>query len=428
VAIAVCGMLDEREVGLRLIQEQIEKRGHQAVVIDFSIGTGAIQPSLQADITCDEVALAGEISRDDIRAGLSTARDKITAAMARGLASKFTDLHRAAALHGVIAVGGMTGTLICLPAMKVLPFGLPKLLVSSAAALPRYADYYAQYFSLNDITVMHSVVDTVGMNAMLRKLLVNAAGAICGMVESHEASVEGAKPTIAITEYGFAEKCAHYVREQLEHEFDLVSFHAQGLGDMAVEHQVGQRMFDGLIDLVPSAIGEYVLGGNRPSGPDRLENAGLAGIPYVLAPCGFDILSSGPIARKDSGDPLWVSRKLAERKMFLQDSQRVQVRTSADEMRLVAVVVAEKLNKHPNRRLVKFLVPTRGFSTLGAAGGPLHEPETDRAFVEELKKRFDPEIEVIEVDTHLNTPAFASAVVQAFREVFALRDSADSRA
>jgi uncharacterized protein (UPF0261 family) len=421
VAIAVCGMLDEREGGLRLIQEQIERRGHKAIVIDFSIGTGAIQPSLQADITCDEVALAGGTSRDEISAGLSTARDKITAAMARGLASQFADLHRAGALQGVIAVSGMTGTLICLPAMKGLPFGLPKVLVSSAAALPRYADYYAQYFSLNDITVMHSVVDTVGMNAMLRNLLVNGAGAICGMVESHEAPIKGARPAIAITEYGFAEKCAHYVREQLEHEFDLVSFHAQGLGDMAVEHQVGQGLFDGLIDLVPSAIGEYVLGGNRPSGPDRLENAGLAGIPYVLAPCGFDILSSGPIARKDNGDPLWVSRKLAERKMFLQDSQRVQVRTSADEMRLVAGTVAEKLNKHPNRKLVKFLVPTRGFSTLGAAGGPLHEPETDRAFVEELKKRFDPEIQVIEVDTHLNTPEFARAVVQAFREVFDLR-------
>src|SRR4029453_19605325 len=102
------------------------------------------------------------------------------------------------------------------------------------------------------------------------------------------------------------------------------------------------------------------LGGNRPSGPDRLENAVRRGIPYVLAPCGFDILSSGPIARKDSGDPLWTSRRLAERKMFLQDSQRVQVRTRADEMRLVARTVADKLNKHPNRPRVKFLVPPPG--------------------------------------------------------------------
>jgi uncharacterized protein (UPF0261 family) len=419
VAIAVCGMLDERDVGLELIRSVIEKRGHKAIVIDFSIGTGGIQPSLIADVTCDELARAGGMSRDEIRAVLSSKRDKVTAAMAEGLAATLGDLHRTGTLQGVIAVAGMTGTLIVLPALKGLPFGLPKVLVSSATALPRYADYYAQYFSLNDVTVMHSVVDTVGMNAMLRTLLLNGAGAVCGMVESYEAPDNATKPAVAITEYGFAEQCAHYVREQLEHEFDLVSFHAQGLGDMAVEHQVGQGRFAGLIDLVPSAIGEYMLGGNRPSGPDRLENAVRAGIPYVLAPCGFDILSAGPIARKDNGDPLWVSRKLAERKMFLQDSQRVQVRTSADEMRLVAREVAKRLNAHPNRRLVKFLVPTRGFSVPGSPGGPLHEPDTDRAFVDELKAHLHPDIQVIEMDTHLNSPEFAAAVVGAFREVFA---------
>src|SRR5262245_38583253 len=416
-------MMDERDVGLKLIKEHIEKRGHQAIVIDFSIGTGAIEPSFAADITCDELSVAGGMTRDEVRAGFTKQRDAVTAAMAKGLAVKLTELHQRGSLQGVIAVAGMTGTLITLPALKELPFGLPKVLVSSATALPRYADYYAKYFSLADITVMHSVIDTVGTNAMLRTLLRNSAGAVCGMVEGYEApeKTKDAKPAVAITEYGFAEQCAHLVREALEHEFDLVSFHAQGLGDMAVEHQVGQGRFDGLIDLVPSAIGEYILGGNRPSGPDRLENAVRRGIPYVLAPCGFDILSSGPIARKDSGDPLWTSRKLAERKMFLQDSQRVQVRTSAAEMREVAKVVAERLNKHPHRKLVKFLVPTQGFSVPGAPGGPLHEPETDKAFVEELKRHLHPEIQMIELDTHLNTPEFANTVVRAFRDVFALR-------
>jgi uncharacterized protein (UPF0261 family) len=421
VAIAVCGMMDERDTGLKLIKDHIQGRGHQALVLDFSIGTGAIVPSFAADITCDDLSAAGGMSREQVRAGFTKHRDQVTGAMAQGLAVKLSELHQSGTLQGVIAVAGMTGTLIALPALKHLPFGMPKVLISSATALPRYADYYAQYFSLNDITVMHSVIDTVGMNAMLRTLLVNGAGAVCGMVESYQPPAKDSRPAVAITEYGFAEQCAHLVREQLEHDFDLVSFHAQGLGDMAVEHQVGQGRFAAVIDLVPSAIGEYLLGGNRPSGPDRLENAVRAGIPYVLAPCGFDILSSGPIARKDNGDPLWVSRKLAERKMFLQDSQRVQVRTSADEMRQVARTVAERLNKHPARRLVKFLVPTQGFSVPGAPGGPLHEPETDKAFVDELKRQFDPEIEVIELDTHLNTPAFADAVVRAFRDVFALQ-------
>jgi uncharacterized protein (UPF0261 family) len=418
MAIAVCGMLDEREDGLRLIKEQIEKRGHRAIVLDFSIGTGGIEPSFTPDVTCDELARAGGSSREEIRATLSTERDKVTSAISRGLVAKFAELHKAGELQGVLAVGGMTGTLIALPAMKSLPFGLPKVLISSAAALPRYADYYAQYFSLNDITVMHSVVDTVGMNAMLRTLLLNGAGAVCGMVESYEPPVTKNKPTIAITEYGFSEQCAHYVREQLEDQFDLVSFHAQGVGDMAVEHLVAQGGFEGFIDLVPSALGEYILGGNRPSGPERLDSAGIARIPYVLAPCGFDILSCGPIARKDNGDPLWAKLKIAERKMFLQDAQRVQVRTNAEEMKIFAGAVAEKLNRYPNKKIVKFLVPMRGFSVLGREGGPLHEPETDRVFAEELKKRLDPEIQVIEVDAYLNTPEFSAAVVRAFKDAY----------
>ena len=192
--------MDERDIGLKLIKDHIEQRQHKAIVIDFSIGTGAIEPSFDADIPSDDVALAGGMSRDQIRAGFTSERDRVTAAMALGLATKLSELHKAGSLQGVIAVAGMTGTLITLPALKGLPFGMPKVLISSATALPRYADYYAQYFSLNDITVMHSVIDTVGMNAMLRTLLLNGAGAVCGMIEGYEAPVTETKPAIAITE------------------------------------------------------------------------------------------------------------------------------------------------------------------------------------------------------------------------------------
>lgn len=419
MAIAVCAMLDEREDGVRILKEKIEARGHQALIIDFSIGTGGITTSMPADITCDELARAGGLDIDTVRASLRKEREKATSAMARGLAIKAGELHAAGKLQGILAVGGMTGTMISLPALKDLPFGLPKVLISSTAALPYYANYFAQFFAVSDITVMHTVVDTVGLNPMLRNLLVNGAGAICGMVEAQEPKVARTKPAIAITEYGFSEQCAHLVREQLEHDFDVVSFHAQGIGDLAVEHLMAQRRFAGCIDLVPSAIGEYLLGGNRPSGANRLEGAGIAGIPYVLAPCGFDCVSCGPIERKDRNDPLWTSRKLAERKYFIQDKQRVQARTSPDEMRIFAKAVGQKLNVYPNKRIVTFLIPTRGFTTLGAEGGALYEPETDRVFADELRQQLDPEIQVVELDTHLNSPEFANAVVKAFRAAYA---------
>jgi len=421
MTIAVCGMLDEREEGLRLLKEQIEQRGHKTVLIDFSIGTGGIETSLKADITCDEVARAGGMSIDKIRETLAKEREKATSAMAAGLAKKVLELYGAGELKGMVAVGGMTGTFMSITAMKALPFGVPKLLISSVTAMPAYAGRLAQYFSVRDITVMHSVVDSVGLNPLVRSLMVNGAGAICGMVENYEPLGKEAKPSIAITEFGFCDKGAHYVRDLLEQDYNFVSFHAQGLGDRAVEDLVGQGLFEGFVDMVPANLGELLLGGNRASRPDRLEAACHQGIPYILTPCGFDMISCGPIDRKDKGDPLWISRKLAERKMLVQDAMRVQARTSPEEVRTIARAVAEKLNKHRHKELVKFVIPTRGFSSLSVEGGALYDPDTDRAFVDELRKNLAPEIQMIEVATHVNTPEFAQAVAEALKESFELQ-------
>jgi uncharacterized protein (UPF0261 family) len=421
MAIAVCGMLDEREEGLRILKEQIEKRGHKTVLIDFSIGTGGIKTSLKADITCDEVARGGGMNIEKIRETLAKEREKATSAMSEGLVRKVLELYETGELQGIIAVAGLTGTVMSLPAMKALPFGFPKLLISTGAALPAYAGRLSQFFSVRDITVMHSVADTVGLNPLVRTLMVNGAGAICGMVESHQPPQKEAKPSIAITEFGFCDKGAHYVRDYLEKDYNFVSFNAQGLGDRAVEDLVSQGLFEGFVDMMPANLGEYLLGGNRAAGPDRLEAACKQGIPYILTPCGFDMISCGPVERKDKNDPLWVSRKLAERKMLVQDAMRVQARTSVEEVRTIAKAVAEKLNKHQNKKLVKFVVPTKGFSSLSVEGGALYEPDTDRAFVEELRKNLDPEIQVIEVDTHINTPEFGQAVGDALRDSFKLK-------
>jgi uncharacterized protein (UPF0261 family) len=421
MTITVCGMLDEREEALQLLKEQIEKRGHKAILIDFSIGTGGAVKALEADITCDEVARAGGRSIDEIRETLAKEREKATSAMAEGMTKKVLELYQAGELKGIIAVAGLTGTVMSLPAMKALPFGVPKLLISTGAALPAYAGRLSQYFGVRDITVMHSVVDTVGLNPLVRSLMVNGAGAICGMVESHQPPRKEAKPSIAITEFGFCDKGAHYTRELLEKDYNFISFNAQGLGDRAAEDLVSQGLFEGFIDMVPAGLGEYLLGGNRAAGPDRLEAAGKQGIPYILTSCGFDMISCGPLERRDKGDPLWVSRKLAERKMLVQDAVRVQVRTNTEEVQTIARAVAEKLNKHQKKKLVKFIIPTRGFSSLSVEGGALYDPDTDRAFIDELRKSLDPEIQIIEVDAHINTPEFARAVAKALDESFKLQ-------
>jgi uncharacterized protein (UPF0261 family) len=310
----------------------------------------------------------------------------------------------------------MTGTFISLSAMKLLPFGVPKLLISSVAAMPAYAKKLAEFFGVRDVTVMHSVVDTVGLNPLVRRLMVNGAGAICGMVETEEPALQEEKRSIALTEFGFCDKGAHYVREMLENDFSIISFHATGIGEKAAMDLVGQGLFEAFIDLVPAGFSEYLLGGNRTAGPDRLAAGIRQNKPYILTPCGFDMISCGPIQRRDDKDPLWTSRNLAARKLLLQDAIRVQARTSVEEMQTIAQEVAKELNQSKNKNLVKFILPARGFSSLSVEGGALYEPASDKAFIEALKKSLDDEINVIEVDADINTPEFARAVVDALHQ------------
>ena len=419
MSILIIGMVDEREEALTLLKEKIEKRGHKVMLADVSIGTGSIVPALKAEITPEEIALAGGSNIETIRGMLAKERDKAISMMAEGMANKAVDMYAAGELQGVIAVAGMTGTFLSLTVMRALPFGLPKVLISSVAAMPAYASKFADYFGVRDITVMHTVTDTVGMNTLVRSLMINGANAISGMVEGYEPPAKTDKPLIAMTEFGFCDKGAGYVRAQIQSKYNIVSFHATGLGDRAVEDLVGQGLFDGFIDLVPANYGEYLLGGNRASAPDRLEAACRRGIPYILSPCGFDMLSCGPIERKDKNDPLWTSRKLAERTLFVQDAMRVQARTSAEELTTIAKAVAEKLNKHTKKHLVKFIIPTKGFSSLSVEGGQLHAPEIDRVFVETLRANLDPAIETIEVDAHINTPEFGEAAARALESSLA---------
>jgi len=208
--------------------------------------------------------------------------------------------------------------------------------------------------------------------------------------------------------------------EYLEEKgYEPIAIHAQGIGDRAMEELIAQGIFDGVLDLVPAGVSEEWIGGNRAAGPTRLEAAGARGIPQVVAPCGFEMISCGPLSRKDKGDPLWISRKLAERKMFFPDEFRLQIRTNAEELEETGRIVAEKLNKSTGP--VKFLIPTQGWSTLSVQGADLYEPETDRVFSAELKKHLKPDIEVIELETHLNTAEFARAAVDALDEMMKAR-------
>ena len=418
MAIAVVGMIDEREEALGLIKERIEQRGHMALLMDITIGTGAIVPSLKADISCGELSEYGGGPSDGVAGYIPARRKDAISIMTRGLKEKVMELYNKGELDGILAVSGLTGAMISLPALKELPFGLPKIIISSAMALPVHADKYAEFVCVKDITVMHAVVDTVGMNSLVRKLALNGADAISGMVAGRLNPETEDKPSIAITEFGFTDKGAHYIREFLEKEYELVSFHANGVGDLAAMELIPQGSFQAFIDLVPGAFSEYLLGGNRNnSGPNRLDIASELSIPYILCPGGFDIISCGPVERKDNGDPLWESRKLAQRKLYIQEHPRAHARMSAEELEYITSAAVERLNLYRNKERVKIMVPLRGFSSLSIEGGPLYDPDADKMFADTLKKSLDPAIEIIEVDSDINSKEFAGAVAKTLMQI-----------
>jgi len=285
--------------------------------------------------------------------------------------------------------------------------------------MPAYA---GGYFGTKDIAMIHSVVDIAGFNPLVKDVLKRAAGAICGMVEMGEGlsflpSVARKKDLIALTEFKFSEECCSHVRRLLEEKgFEVIPFHAQGSGDRAMEDLIGEGFFQGVMDIVPAGVGEELLGGNRAAGPNRLESAGEKGNPQLITPCGFDMLSCGPLERGDRGDPLWVSKDIKNRKLFIPDAFRVQARTNAQELREIAKEVARKLNR--SKGPVTILIPLKGWSSLDKEGMPLYDPEADQAFIHELKIHIDPKIKVIELDLHLNTREFAEEAVNQFMKLY----------
>jgi uncharacterized protein (UPF0261 family) len=196
----------------------------------------------------------------------------------------------------------------------------------------------------------------------------------------------------------------------------VIPFHAQGIGDKAMEELIGEGLFQGVMDIVPAGVSEELLGGNRAAGPNRLENAGRLGIPQIITPCGFDMLSCGPLERGDRGDPLWVSKNIKNRKLFIPDAFRVQARTHPQELREIAREVARKLNRAKGP--IAILIPLKGWSSLDREGMPLYDPVGDRAFLDELKIHIDPKIPIVELDLHLNTREFAQEAVNQFLNLY----------
>jgi uncharacterized protein (UPF0261 family) len=401
--VVVCN-LDTRGEDIVFVKELIRKRGHEAILLDFSMEE---PPPFPGDIRTEEVAARGGLPIEVVREKYRSDRDTATNNQIRGAAAIVDDLVRQGRVHGIIGIGGGTATLVATSIMKQLPFGMPKLMASPMAAHPAYID---KYVGTRDITMHHTVLDIVKMNPLLKAQIINAVGAICGMVEMTQGpNITFDKPCVAVSSFGFGEMAVQSALGMLEQAgFTPIVCHAQGKGDKAMEEMIRDGAFHGVLDICIGGVMEHLFKGNRDPGPDRLMAAVETGIPMVLAPCGLDILSYG--GRAD------MLEKTKDRVQYVQDALRVQVRTTAGELRQAADVIAERLNRA--RGPWTFLIPLKGWSSLDKEGRPIHDPAADAAFVARLKEKLADSRHVRELDLHLYTPEFARVAVDEFLRLF----------
>jgi len=406
--IVIIATLDTKGEESGYLKELILRRGHQPFIID--IGCGG-EPRLEADITADEVARAAGTEIEKLRR--SQKRQEVTEVMIKGAVAKLDALCRTGEVEGMISIGGMSSAVMASSIMKEMPYHIPKLIVTSAATMP----VTNRFFGPTGITLMHSLIDISGLNHLLKAQLSRATGAICGMVESEipPSQPEEGKPRVAMSTYGYVENCTHYISQALGGKYELIHFPGIGMPEVAMEKLIEEDFFSGVIDLVPSSITNEKFDGTRISWPRRLEVAGEKGIPQVVAPAGVNTISRTGVTAKE------LAPELKIRKHYFMDALRVTVWLNAEELKNIASIYAEKLNKAVGP--TKFLIPKRGWLSIEREGSDFYDPQGIQAFVDGLKEKLKAEIEVREVDANIDDPVFAQAIVAAFEEVMRLKDT-----
>lgn len=382
-AVAVVGTFDSKGEEHLFLKDCIEQRGLPTVTVNV----GTKKPSaFPADID-----LFPKVKRS--LKGNSGDRDKaIETAIA--LAQKvLRDRYEKGEIAGMISAGGGTGTHLGTSIMRVLPLGVPKVMVSTVASRNM-----AKTVGTKDITMMHSVVDLLGVNSISGIVLEKAAAAVCGMVRTDWKS-KAKKKRIALTFFGFITRGAEEIKRCLEEMgYEVVSFHANGTGGMAMEELAREGYFDGILDFAIHELADELMGGYcRGIGPERLAPPAGRAVPRLVVPGGMDCAVL-EFTRNT------VPHEHRNRKLFFYDF-RSAIRLNKKETTTLAAQVAAKLRMDPAR--VKVLVPTRGFSEADQADGPLFDPAMNALFVRRLKKEINPLLEIREADYHINDAAFA---------------------
>jgi uncharacterized protein (UPF0261 family) len=395
--VAIVGTLDTKGAEYKFLKDQIEANNVSTLVID----TGIVgEPAFNPDVPASKVAKAGGVELNE----LLKERDRghSVSVMSKGAAVIVKDLYEQGRIQGVISMGGSAGTTIGTSAMRVLPTGVPKLMLSTIASGDT-----RPYVDVKDITMMNSVVDISGINRLSRGILINAAAAIAGMVKVEVVAEAQDRPLIAATMFGVTTPCVTKAREILESAgYEVLVFHATGIGGRAMEDLVRGGFIKGVLDITTHELADELVGGVCRSGPSRLEAAGELGIPQVIVPGALDMVNfwaHEPIPDKFKG-----------RKFYQHNPLVTLMRSTREENEELGKIMAEKLNRAKGPTTV--VIPRKGVSAVDKEGQPFYDPEADARFVETLKSNLSDRISLIEMDNHINDEQFASFIANVLLE------------
>jgi uncharacterized protein (UPF0261 family) len=394
--VAVIGSLDTKGEEFAYLKEEIERRGCATVVIDVGV---LGEPRFAPAVGAAEVARAGGASLADLR---TTERGAALEVMARGLAVLVRQLFDAGKLDGVISMGGGGGTGVAAGAMRALPIGVPKVMVSTMAS----AGDARTYIGTTDILMFPSIVDVSGLNRISRTVFGNAAAAVCGMVSSGgpvAAAGPADRPLVAATMFGNTTRAVDHARAIIEKRgYEVLVFHATGTGGKTMEMLTRQGYFAGVLDITTTEWADEVCGGVLSAGPTRLEAAAAEGTPQVITPGCIDMCN------------FWAPETVPARyqgRLFNHWNPNVTLmRTTPGENERMGAIFASKLNAA--RGPVAVSVPLRGFSELDAPGKPFWWPEANNAFVTALRRDLRPDIPLDLVDHNVNDPEFVQALAE----------------
>ena len=378
------------------IADQIRQSGHEVLVID----TGTLgEPRLQPDISREEVARAAGADL----AALAVRRDRGQAvkAMSEGAPKILSRLVEEKKIDGVISLGGGGGTAIGTAAMRALPIGFPKLMVSTLAS-----GNTAQYVGSKDIVMFPSIVDVAGLNRISRQIFTRAAGAICGMVETKPTEGDD-KPIIVASMFGNTTDCVQSAKAILEKEgYEVLVFHATGTGGRTMESIIETGMVSGVLDITTTEWADELVGGILGAGPTRMEAAARNGVPAIVTPGCLDMVNFGT--------PDSIPAKFEDRIFYEHNPQVTLMRTTPEECAQLGKVLAEKVNLSTGP--VTVLIPRRAISVISAPGQKFHDPAADLALFDALKRNLRDGIKVVELDCAINDPEFAEACARELLE------------